>query len=168
MEARGDALVCAHEDLCIDRNGATRVRALAWTSLRGEQYLVCVAEGQQAGRGRGVAEWGRRGPSGRADVSLVGLWGYGPGQHKARFYCVPERAEQFRNFTRSAGFDVTEGTTFYLTGADRPGALVEWLDKIAAAGINLQAIEAVGIHGEFGCFIWANPDDHERLKKMLT
>ncbi len=103
-----------------------------------------------------------------ADVGLVGLWGYGPGQDKARFYCVPERAEQFRNFTRSAGLDVTEGTTFYLTGADRPGALVEWLDKIAAAGINLQAIEAVGIQGEFGCFIWANPDDHERLKKMLT
>ncbi len=103
-----------------------------------------------------------------ADVSLVGLWGYGPGQDKARFYCVPERAEQFRNFARSAGFDVTEGTTFYLTGVDRPGALVEWLDKIAGAGINLQAIEAVGIHVEFGCFIWAIPDDQERLKKMLT
>ncbi len=103
-----------------------------------------------------------------ADVGLVGLWGYGPGQDKARFYCVPERAEQFRNFVRSAGFDVTEGTTFYLTGDDRPGALVEWLDKIAAAGINLQAIEAVGIHGEFGCFVWADPDDHDRLKKMLT
>ncbi|MHC4446591.1 MAG: hypothetical protein ACYSXF_02135 [Planctomycetota bacterium] len=103
-----------------------------------------------------------------ADVSLVGLWGYGPGQDKARFYCVPERAEQFRNFARSTGFGVEEGKTFYLTGADRPGVLVEWLDKIAAAGINLQAIEAVGIHGEFGCFIWADTKDHEQLKTILT
>ncbi len=103
-----------------------------------------------------------------ADVSLVGLWGYGSGQGQARFYCVPERAEQFRDFAQSAGLSVTEGKTFYLSGSDRPGALVEWLDKIAAAGINLQAIEAVGIHGEFGCFIWAEPKDLDNLKKLLT
>ncbi len=103
-----------------------------------------------------------------ADVNLVWLWGYGAGKDNARFYCVPERAEQFRNFARSAGLAVKEGKTFYFTGADRPGALVDWLEKIAASGVSLLAIEAIGIHSEVGCFIWANPDDHERLKKMLT
>jgi len=103
-----------------------------------------------------------------ADVNLVGLWGYGPRQDKARFYCVPERAEQFRNFARSAGLTVKEGTTLYFTGADRPGALVEWLDKIASARINLLAIQAIGIHGEVGCFIWVEPKDLDAAAKLLV
>ncbi|MEE8508612.1 MAG: hypothetical protein V3T07_06060 [Myxococcota bacterium] len=104
----------------------------------------------------------------QADVNLVGLWGYGAGKDKARFYCVPERAEQFRNFARSAGLAVTEGKTFYFTGTDRPGALVEWLEKIAASGVNLLAIEAIGIHSEVGCFIWVEPKDFDTVAGLLV
>ncbi len=107
-----------------------------------------------------------------AGVNLVGLWGYGPsqskGQGKARFYCVPERAEQFRDFAQSEGLDFDEGKTFYLTGADHPGALTECLDKIASAGINLHAIDAVRAHGEFSCFVWADAKDWDTLAKVLT
>ncbi len=103
-----------------------------------------------------------------ADVSLVGLWGYGAGQGKARFYCVPDSAETFRRFAASAGLEVEEGRTFYLTGADHPGALVAWLEKIAAAGINLHAIEAVRVEGEFGGFVWADPEDWDALGQLLT
>lgn len=103
-----------------------------------------------------------------AEVNLVGLWGYGAGQGKARFYCVPETAEQFRNFAHSAGLEVEEGKTFYLTGAGQPGSLTEWLDKIASAGINLHAIQAVQMHGEFGCFIWADSEDWDALARLLT
>lgn len=102
-----------------------------------------------------------------ADVNLVGLWGSGEGGDNARFYCVPERADQFRNFARSAGLDFQEGKTFYLTGADHPGALADWLGRIASAGINLRAIEAVGIGGEFGGFIWADAGDWAALAELL-
>ncbi len=103
-----------------------------------------------------------------AEVNLVGLWGYGAGQGKARFYCVPATSEQFRNFARSAGREVEDGKTFYLTGAGQPGAFTEWLDKIASAGINLHAIQAVQMHGEFGCFIWADSEDWDALARLLT
>ena len=103
-----------------------------------------------------------------ADISLVGLWGYGAGQDNARFYCVPENSDQFRSFAAAAGLTVEEGKTFYLTGADHPGALVEWLEKIAAAGINLHAIQAVRIEGEFGGFVWTDPQDWEALGRLLT
>ncbi|MHC4651556.1 MAG: hypothetical protein ACYTES_11935, partial [Planctomycetota bacterium] len=94
-----------------------------------------------------------------AGVSLVGLWGYGESRDRARFYCVPEHPEHFRDFARSADLPVEEGKTFYLTGADQPGVLADWLDRIGSAGINLQAIEAVQIHGVFGVFIWADARD---------
>jgi prephenate dehydratase len=102
-----------------------------------------------------------------ADVNLVGLWGYGGGRGSARFYCVPERADQFRNFARSAGLEFEEGRTFYLTGTDHPGALVRWLEKIASAGINLQAIDAVQVRGEFAGFIWADAGDWDALTELL-
>ena len=102
-----------------------------------------------------------------AEVNRVGLWGYGEGRDKARFYCVPERGEQFREFARSEGLDVEEGKTFYLTGADHPGAMVEWLEKIAKAEINLHAINAVRIGDEFGGFIWADQKDWETLARLL-
>ena len=81
---------------------------------------------------------------------------------------MPETAEQFRNFARSAGLEVEEGRTFYLTGAGQPGSFTEWLDKIASAGINLHAIQAVQMHGEFGCFIWADSEDWDALARLLT
>ncbi|MEE9131303.1 MAG: hypothetical protein V3T84_14890 [Phycisphaerales bacterium] len=103
-----------------------------------------------------------------AGINLVALWGYGPGTGEARFYCVPEQAEQFRSFVNTAGFQVQEGKTLYLSGADEGGALVETLQKIAAAGINLQAIEAVAIRGEFGCFLWADEQNWDALANLLT
>jgi hypothetical protein len=102
-----------------------------------------------------------------ADVNLLGLWGYGAKDGKAQFYCVPESAEQFRNFARSAELTAREGATFYLHEADRGGALIGTLESIAKAGINLLAIQAVAINGEFGCFIWAEAADWPALTKVL-
>jgi hypothetical protein len=103
-----------------------------------------------------------------AGVNLVGLWGYGESRGSARIYCVPERAEHFRDFARTSNLTFEEGKTYYLTGADQPGAFAQWLDKIGSAGINLQAIEAVRIHGVFGVFVWAAPEHWPALTKLLT
>ncbi len=103
-----------------------------------------------------------------AGVDLVGVWGYGESRERARFYCVPERPGHFRDFARTTNLEVEEGKTFYLTGADEPGALVEWLEKIGSAGINLQAIEAIRIHGVFGVFIWADAKDWYALTQLLA
>ena len=102
-----------------------------------------------------------------ADVNLLGLWGYGAENGRARFYCVPESPEQFRNFARSAELSTREGVTFYLTAPDHGGMLVQTLEKIAKANINLLAIQAVAIHGEFGCFIWAEERDWSTLETVL-
>ncbi|NNF43223.1 MAG: hypothetical protein HKO59_04060 [Phycisphaerales bacterium] len=103
-----------------------------------------------------------------ADVNLVGLWGYGgDGGGLARFYCVPEQAEQFRNFVESAELETTEGTTLFVSGDNDVGALVKTLETIAAGSINLRAIQSVAFGGEFGCFIWAEPSDWAELERVM-
>ena len=103
-----------------------------------------------------------------ADVSLIGLWGYGGTEGDfARVYCVPESADQFRAFARSAELQIKEGHTFYLRGDDHANALVKMLERIATAGVNLHAIQSVAHNGEFGCFVWADPSDWPTLKDLI-
>ena len=103
-----------------------------------------------------------------ADVSLLGLWGYGGDGEFARFYCVPESAEQFRAFTQSAEVSAKEGTTFYFSAEDDVGALVRVLEEIASVGINLHAIQTISAQGRFGCFVWAEPKDWETLVRLVS
>lgn len=109
-----------------------------------------------------------------ADINLVGLWGYGGNGGDggdggaAKFYCVPKSADQFLEFVQSADLEVKEGTTFYFSGADHAGALVKQLESIASAGINLRAIQSVAFNSEFGCFVWAEPEDWEKLTRLMA
>jgi len=103
-----------------------------------------------------------------ANINLIGLWGYAPGQEEPWISCVPESPEAFRNFASLAGLDCEEGKAMYLSADDRPGALVRTLRRIAEAGINIDAIESVASGDRFGCFIWADEDSWEQLEAALA
>ena len=103
-----------------------------------------------------------------AGISLVGLWGDTAGAGpESRFSCVPESPPAFRVFMQSAQFPLEEGQTFYCTGEDRPGALIDALRKIGEAGINIDTIESVAAGDRFGCFIWAAEDTWPKLAALL-
>lgn len=106
----------------------------------------------------------------QADVSLIGLWGLGAegGAGLGRVHCVPESVEQFRNFALSAELEVEESRTFFLSGRAGSASLVETLETIASAGINLRAIQGVRRGEEFGCFIWADSSDWAALTRLLN
>ncbi len=106
-----------------------------------------------------------------SEINLYGLWGYGGVDSingNSRFYCVPENAAAFREFIKRENIKFEEGLTIYLTGPDSGGALVETLELIASEGINLHAIQAVAIRGEYGCFIWADPQHWDKLSQILA
>ena len=102
-----------------------------------------------------------------ANVDLAGLWGFGVGQGKARIMTVPNNSEQFKQTAKQAGWTIQEGTCFQVMGEDRVGALVETLDRVANEGINLHAVDAIAIAGRFGCYVWSEDKDVERLSKVL-
>lgn len=103
-----------------------------------------------------------------AGVDLLGLWGYGGANGSGKLYCVPKDAKKFRAFAEAEKLKVEEGVTIYISGADQGGALVESLELIAQAGINVHAIQAVTVQGEFGCFIWADAEDWDTIAQMLA
>lgn len=104
---------------------------------------------------------------GKAGINLVGLWGDASGG-QPHLSVVPADPEAFKAFARESEVAFEEGRTFYRSGDDRPGALIETLQKIADAGINIDAIETVGTGERFGCFIWAEEGKWDQLAKLLT
>ena len=103
-----------------------------------------------------------------AGIDLLGLWGYAEGDENPQLSCVPASADGFRAFASEAGIKSEEGRTLYRVGTDERGALKDTLDTIADAGINVDAIECVASGSHFGCFLWAEDEQFERLKNLLT
>ena len=101
------------------------------------------------------------------NLDMLGLWGYGEDRDQHRISCVPVEPESFREFMNAGGVEMEEGTTFYLVGDNRPGALVETLDLIASKGINIDTIECIAAAGRYGCFIWTSEKDWDALGSLL-
>ena len=105
-----------------------------------------------------------------ADVNLHAIWGHGDPElagEAANFVCIPENAEQFRNFADSASLHCRESVCFFIGSTDEPGALRAILEAIGNRGINLTAIQAIAIGREYGCFMQAEPADWEALSELL-
>jgi len=103
-----------------------------------------------------------------ADVILLGLCGHVESGITAGFHCIPERAEQFRNFLRSTDMPCEEGSVLFIGGANRGDGMISTLEQIASANVNLIGLDAVTIEGEFGYFIWVSAADWPRLREALS
>lgn len=103
-----------------------------------------------------------------AGVDLAALWGFGLGEGKAQIFFVPKDSINFKELMDKTGWQVKEGTCFRLTTEDKVGVLVELLDKIAKAGINLQAMDAIGVSGQVGCYLWCPEKEVEKLGQLLN
>lgn len=101
-------------------------------------------------------------------IDLMGLWGYAEGEENPQISCVPVSPGKFRSLLREGGIEPEEGQTFYLSGENRPGALVEAMEKIGAKDINIDAIETVSAGSQFGCFLWTDEAHWGELEKLLT
>jgi len=66
---------------------------------------------------------------------------------------IPEHIEEARKMAAEDGKPFEESAMVWLEGADETGALCDFLDKVAAAGINVSTIVAVGAGGSFGAAI---------------
>ncbi len=103
-----------------------------------------------------------------ADIGLFGIWGYAPGHDDPWISCVPESPEAFREFAANAGFEFDEARVLYLSDVNRTGALIETLKRIAGAGLNIDSIESVTSGDTFGCFIWADESNWDKLQSLLA
>jgi hypothetical protein len=104
----------------------------------------------------------------RAGVNLLAFSGF-PSGRGAQIDFVPENAAAFRAAAKQAKWKLTgPKRAFLIGGDDRPGAVAEFMQKLAEAKINVTAVDAACAGaGRFGAILWVEPRDVTRAARIL-
>lgn len=100
--------------------------------------------------------------------NLLAFTGF-PNGGKAQVDFVPARPVEFARGAKKAGVKLgPKKTAFLIQGEDRVGALLRVLERLAAAKINMVAMDAVTAgSGRFGAIFWVKPKDVARASRLL-
>ncbi len=100
-------------------------------------------------------------------VDLYAFTGF-PRGRKAQVDFVPADAAGFRRAAKKAGIAVEKKSAFLVQGTDRPGAVAGIAAKLAAAGVNITAVDAVAAGGgRYGAILWVKPGDVRKAARAL-
>ena len=100
-------------------------------------------------------------------INLLFFTGF-PRGRKAQLDFIPVDGPDFRKAARKAGLAVTKKTAFLVQGQDRPGVIAGIASKLADAGVNITAIDAVAAgEGRYGAIVWVKPADVRKAAKAL-
>ena len=103
-----------------------------------------------------------------AGINLLALSGF-PRGRRSQLDFIPEDPASFVQAARKAKMKLSPRKSgFLIQGEDRVGAICDVLAKLAAAKINVTAVDAVCAGaGRFGAILWVKPPDRKRAAKVL-
>lgn len=92
-----------------------------------------------------------------------------PNAEAAQADFIPDDVAKFTRAARKLDLNVGEKKTVFLArGKDKAGAIAKICDKLAKAGINMVAMDAVAAgKGRFGAIFWVKPKDVAKAAKVL-
>jgi len=101
-------------------------------------------------------------------VNLLAFSGF-PNGSKGQLDLIPESSAALRRAARKLGLDLSARKTgFLVQGADRVGAMTKLLDTLAAAKINVTAMDAVTAGaGRYGAIFWVKPKSVAKAARLL-
>lgn len=101
-------------------------------------------------------------------VNLLAFTGF-PNAGAAQVDFIPYDVAKFTRAARKLGLKVSRKKTVFLAqGTDKPGACAAICSKLAKAGINMVAMDAVAAgKGRFGAIFWVKPRDVARAARVL-
>jgi hypothetical protein len=104
-----------------------------------------------------------------AGVNLLAFTAF-PCGRKAQVDFIPEDSALLKAAAKKAGLKLSaKKTGFLVHGEDKIGAVVGILEKLAAAKINVTAMDAVSAGtGRFGAILWVKPPDIRKAAKLLA
>jgi hypothetical protein len=124
-------------------------------------FTMAVADkpGAAASMLQGLSELG---------VNLLAFSGF-PRGRRSQLDFVPEDVAVFRKAAKKVGIAVqAKKAGFLVQGEDRRGAIGDVLEKLAAAGINVTAVDAVSAGSRrYGAILWVKPADLKKAAKAL-
>ena len=102
-------------------------------------------------------------------VDLRAFTGF-PNAGRAQVDFVPTDIGRFLRAARKLGLKIGKRKTVFIAqGADKPGAIAAICAKLAGAGINLVAIDAVAAGaGRYGAMFWVKRKDVGRASRALN
>jgi hypothetical protein len=103
-----------------------------------------------------------------AGVNLLAFSGFPKGR-RAQMDFIPTDQTAFKAAARKAKLKlVGPKTGFLIQGEDRVGAVAELMTRLADAGINVTAVDAVAAGtGRYGAILWVKPCDVNKAAKAL-
>jgi prephenate dehydratase len=103
-----------------------------------------------------------------AGVNLTAFTAF-PSGRRAQVDFIPEDSAAFKMAARKLGIRAgPRKTVFIVQGDDRPGAIAELCEKVARAGINMIAMDAVAAaNGRYAGMFWVAPGDVRKAAKAL-
>jgi hypothetical protein len=103
-----------------------------------------------------------------AGINLLAFTGFPQGR-RAQLDFFPEDSAAFVKAARQAKLKLSPRKSgFLIDGEDRVGALADIMGKLAAAKINVTAVDAVAAGaGRFGAILWVKSKDLNRAAKAL-
>jgi prephenate dehydratase len=101
-------------------------------------------------------------------INLLAFCGF-PSARKAQLDLIPADSAAFKLAAKKLKLKLSPRKSgFLLQGEDRVGAMNETLDKLAAAKINITAMEAVSCGGgHYGAIFWIKPEAVSRAARLL-
>ena len=101
-------------------------------------------------------------------VNLLAFTGF-PNGRKAQVDFIPENTVALKRAAKAMKLGLGKRkTVFLLQGEDRVGALASVLAKLAAARINMTAMDAVCAgKGRYGAIFWVKPKDVARAARAV-
>ena len=102
-------------------------------------------------------------------VNLIAFTGF-PAGAQAQVDFVPHNPKKLAETARKLGYKLSrQKTVFLATGKDRAGVIAAVCGKLADAGINMIAMDAVTSGaGRFGAIFWVQPGDVARAARALN
>lgn len=102
-----------------------------------------------------------------AGVDLLAFSGF-PRGGRVQIDFIPADSAAFKQASKRAKWKVVGPKRgFLMQGDERIGAVAELLERLAAAKINVTAIDAVSVDGRYGAIFWVAPKDVKKTAALL-
>ncbi|MGH7428846.1 MAG: ACT domain-containing protein [Candidatus Methylomirabilaceae bacterium] len=103
-----------------------------------------------------------------AGINLLAFTGFPKGR-RSQLDFIPADTAAFVSVAKRAKWKLSaKKSGFLIQGEDRPGALADLLGRLAAAKINVTAVDAVCAGADrWGAILWVKPRDLKRAAKAL-
>jgi hypothetical protein len=103
-----------------------------------------------------------------AGINLLALSGF-PHGRRAQIDFVPEDSAAFKTAAKKIGLKLSaKKTGFLIQGEDRPGAVADIMGRLAAAKVNVTAIDALSSgQGHYAAVLWVKSTYVQKAAKAL-